>query len=689
MQSFVVSPCDGFAGVLNESEGIVRLVLPASAEGREIAACNYGSRFPTTAVLQIDDVGEGIELFTKFQSQSIALDFALLLFDSGVSTKTRKDAALELDELLASVDSSNYVLDILLAAPLPSTADSAGAAAASKDFGRCRSFVDAIVEAQPRVRFAYASWLSISDDQAVSDMGCDNVRGLLIQNGVFRQLVLDGKTQQDRLALNARIVVGLKGLVHPRITTELVKAYLSHLPEGVRIATKPDTISDQDDEPTQEARPIRVKEVGGADAKLAKVESQIERIAELFGQRNDQLANQFLDELVESQTRDIADHSHVVKSLCNIATKCDVRGRRDISFTCLSRARQYRTGVDSVLFMQIGHALRSIRRFDDALACYSTALELDNGVYRDSIELDKIRVAVDQGYYDEALSTLFDRAGQVDYAPSYFGLIGTLYRKMGNLRDAREFFWRALDSDHSYHVARAGLAESNKQSGRHYKAIRSYEKLLSDFRNLDEGSAKVYDQARSYLFRLTHQSNKALELLTTLNTKYPADSDVHLQLAKLYMVEGDTIRARKHFQQANGPDLHQLAADLFSIADGKIVDLPSLDLTVAESGVLPEEKGLLRCSKAMIALEQNDFENAMRVVSGPGYCDKLYSDFGTVLGYHARKKLDTGFNFKSNQVLSRIAKRGYRELKQSIAAISEDDFNSAKRFELRMCLLIA
>ena len=64
-------------------------------------------------------------------------------------------------------------------------------------------------------------------------------------------------------------------------------------------------------------------------------------------------------------------------------------------------------------------------------------------------------------------------------------------------------------------------------------------------------------------------------------------------------------------------------------------------------------------------------------------------DFGAVLGFHAQKRLEPDFNYKSSQSLSRIAKRGYPELKQTITAIDDEDFNGAKKLECKMCLLIA
>ena len=339
--------------------------------------------------------------------------------------------------------------------------------------------------------------------------GIDNAYGLLMQLGVFRQLVLDGKTKQDKSALTARIVLGLQQNLHPKITTELVNKYFSRLPQGLQIAKPIDEVEEYEhSEPIVGTTITKVQSFGGADVKLARVESQIDRVADLFSQGKDQLGNQFLDELIDSQTRGTSDHSHVVKSLCNIATKCDVRGRRDISFACLSRARQYATGVDAILYLQIGNALRGIRKFEDAIVCYGRAFELDDGSLRDEIELDSIRLTIMRGDYQEALGKLSDRVGLVaTILPPTTRKIGRLYRHLGDLRNARENYWKAISHDRDYHTAYAGLAEANKQSGRHFKAIERYQNIVRQFLNW------MKEQQRSTTL---HEVN-CFELLTSQN----------------------------------------------------------------------------------------------------------------------------------------------------------------------------
>jgi tetratricopeptide (TPR) repeat protein len=687
MPSFVISPSDGFAGVLSETDGVVQIALPASESGRSMTACNYANRFPSSTVVNVASIDDGVQLFGTYESHSLALDFSLLLFDSEVSKATREEVASELERMLDYREASDYVLDILLASPLPESADVDGAIEAAASKARCKDFVSKIVESQSRVRLAYNAWQAVSSSQMVANVGRERIHGLLVHHGVFRRFVLEGKTQADKAALTP-VILGVRQQIDSRISTALLNEYVSNLPLGARLA-RLDRIGDESFESDAHLETkVRSLARGGADEKRARAESQVEKIAELFGEGNDQVANEYLNQLVDSQTSDTDDHSHLVKSLCNIASKCVVRGRQDASFNCLTRALSFKNGIDSKLYLQLGHGLKDIREFDRALECYELARQIDSGANDDRIRLAVIRVSVAKGDYDNALTQYLASSTELNN-PDWLGSIGLLYRRINQPQDARHFYSRALSIDASYHPARAGLAETIKQVGRHHKAIVRYQQLLDDFPELEEGSSKIYALARSHLFKVTHQMAKANQILTQLNQMYPEDHEVHLHLAKNYMLQGDTRKAKFHFERSEAPNLDNIFHKLFLVGIGEPVTLPNPNLETQETGVPPEEKGLVRCSRAIVAIRERDFEQAQRILVGSEYCDRLQSDFGAVLGYHATKMLDSSFNYKTNPVVARIAKRGSRELRYSVAAIAAGDFNTAQEFELKMCLRIA
>lgn len=691
----LISPIDGIAGLYNESEKAITLVAPSALSGRKIAAGNYATRYPHSTAVEVATGQEAVKRLNEQRERSLALDFTLLLFDVSTSPTTRQRAAAELNGLLKDSHCQDYVLDIVLSSPLPDEADPAGATLAAKNQSLVRALIATIRECQERVAKVFAAWLALRSDPMVDHVGIENVQGALIHFGVFRKLVEEGKSKADVEALK-RIVLNqeLSKCCDPRIVLKLIMEYSSLLPTGSSLAlTSPQItnleVGDESDDAACESE-LPAKRKNG-DLKRGRAESQVAKIAHLFGQGNDQTATQFLEQLIESQTQNISDHPHLVKSLCNIANRCITPGRRDISFQCLIRALTFKNGIDAVLYLQIGCAFRDLDQFDRAIACYEEALKLDRGEKRDQIRLEIIRTSVAKGDYENAL-TAYLQIPDIDIQPQTLCSLGTLYRRMGNLTDARKSYLKALKVEDSCHAALAGLAEANKQTGRHFKAIKRYLGIFNGFGDeLEESSWKVYSLALSFLYRVTHQLNKAESLLTTLNERYRRDADIHLQLAKLFLLKGDNSRAKEHFIQAQSPSLDSIANQLFRTAiDGLLPQLVPVGRQQNVVAVeLPEERGLVSCNLAMLAMKQGDFYLAQEKLNHARYVDRLQADFGAVLRYHAKKKLVSTYDYKEDRTVCRIAKHGYKELRNSVRAIAEGRFDVADEMEHRMCLLVA
>ncbi len=89
--------------------------------------------------------------------------------------------------------------------------------------------------------------------------------------------------------------------------------------------------------------------------------------------------------------------------------------------------------------------------------------------------------------------------------------------------------------------AMAGLAELAKQRIDFKKAIRIYDLLISRFPTQKRGdidrSLKIYELARCQLYRLCGQFDRARIQLERMLQNSKLDSDVHLQLAKVFSVK--------------------------------------------------------------------------------------------------------------------------------------------------------
>jgi len=415
----------------------------------------------------------------------------------------------------------------------------------------------------------------------------------------------------------------------------------------------------------------------------------------LFAEGKDLQAQQYLDELIDRQTTNARDRSYAVISLCNIANRCSTAGRRDVGFACLTRAVELPHGLDAILYLQIGNEFRSIREFDKAIACYEKAKAIDDGSKADSIRDEIIRVSVAKGEYERALEQYLT-IDEFNFLPSTHTSLGTLYRKMGSLADARQCYWKVIKGHHDFnHVAKIGLAETAKQSGNLRQAFRLYNDVLrtENIAILDQGAHRVYELGRGHLYRLTGQFEKAVIAMNGLLSQFPLDHEIHFQLAKNYSLMGKDALADVHIKQASAPDLSGIAAELYAIAmHGVSISIcPSMkdSSKIRIADYMPEDRGLASCKLALASIVSSDFESAVNILRNAHYVDKLHQDFGTVLSFHALKQLNSNFDYRRVQAIGRIAKRGYRPLRESVIAIAEGNYDVAIKKERRLCLLVA
>jgi tetratricopeptide (TPR) repeat protein len=644
-------------------------------------------------VVDVRDGKHAVNVLAERAAMSLCLDMTLLLFDRDVSVPTRQELATELNLLFQKNDNRNYVLDVLLCRPLSPIADVDGAVNAVESANNTRRVVTSILDCQDRVRLLLESWLLVKEEPIVQQAGAERVFALLSRHGVFRRLALEaGDTAQldgikAALAMDANLRTHLDAA--PRIVSRLANELSKRLP--VRKADQPAVYA----QANVEARETERQECDAAKpqhtsvyAAYSAAVSQVERIAQLYAGLKDSQAEAILDELIAEQRKHPDGEQHLVKSLCNIATRVGVRGRPDISFKCLMIALEFPDGIDSQLYLQIGTELRELGRFGEAVRCYDRAEQLDDGSLSERIHLAMIRVKVAKGSYQEALSAYL-AIPDLQYKPSELSGLGTLYRKMALPHKAREAYRRCLQIDEDFHAAYAGLAEIRKQTGKPHQAIAEYNALIRRFDNLDVGPRKVYDLARSHLFRLTRQYDKSEGILRDLANAFPADRDVHLQFAKLLALRGDVDRAQEHFEKAKGPSLQDLGQLVFAKASKRFDSEFVRDrLAAIQTSLMPEDKGLASCVEAYDLLTNSDFERAQEALRDAKFVDRLVGDFANVLRFHALRRISRSFDYKSDHSLCRVAKRSESGLRRAMKSIANGDFNDADRFESEFLLRI-
>lgn len=698
MNNVLLCPRDNQIGTLSDDGATLELHSPASSKSTNtIAAVAAYSRFPDSQWIQADDTNDALDRLAEATRKCQSLDFTLMLFDDELSVGVRELVAKELDKLLEIEANRNYVLDIVFAAPLHPTADIQGAVATSKGSSRSQKVIGEIVDAQPRVKLLFDAWLSLLSHEMVKPDERQRLNATLVNFGVYRRLAIEGKTQVEVEKLVGILAMqpGLPDTCDPRVLRSFVSHYKESLPRGQR-AGQPSAISD---EPLKAERDERSKPGDWVTAKVGKAEDlaewaskQVNTAAAHFESDRDDLGRRVWRQLVEDQTRCDADQKHVVKSLCNLSKQCTIMGRTELALEVLKEAFSFQKGIDAVAYVQLADEFVRHNDSEKAAACYAKAQSLESDPERSQqIRRKSIRILSAQGQYERALDEHFATPNFSDRADVLTD-IGTLKRKLGDLRAARSYFWQAIDRDNGRHQAFVGLAESKRQSGKLHDALGAYNSILRDFPEMDPGSEKIYRLAQSSLFRLTHQFERSRDELAKLYSRFRHDVQVKRQYGRMLVMMGDQPEAEKLLGQIDPSQSLTLADELYSLAMATNSS-SSRNAAAASSKLisdyLPEDRGLATCRQAFHSILNEAFEDVWHLTSSAVHVDKLHRDFGLVLGYHAQKRVDPNFSYESVQPLARIAKRGFRELKASVIAISEHRFEDAVRLERDMCMLVA
>ncbi len=697
----LIAPIDRVAGWLIDDGTAVTLLSPEAGKGSVFSGGAFLARYPDAQLVAGQKETDVLNQLELAEEKSFALEFSLLLFDQQVSTSTRCEISAELDDMLASTATCDYVLDILLSSPLPKSADIAGAREASFDHQRTSTLISSIVENLDGVSLAWSAWRGMRTNSMVRSQDFESLTGHLIHHGVFRRIVLGACDQTQIEEIKQRLIFDKKltSKCDPRILTSFLNSVRDGLPPGKR-QTKPRSPMDRDDADRDELvtqaarRSVEPRMV--ATEKRDWATHTVSQIANCFAQGDDENGYKFLEELINDQTDNVRDHSHVVKSLCNLANQCTIAGRREISLNALQRALSFPDGADAVLFLQIGNEFRELDHYTEALSCYRKAQVLDHGQRADWIRNEIIRLSVHQGEYETALEQYL-AIPEIEHDPSALRGLATLRRRMGDLKEATRVYSRVLMlGSEENHVmgAEAGLAECSKQAGNIHRAIRQYLNLFKTHGDLEPAAAKAYELGLAYLFRLSRQFSKAEAHYLNQLVLYPRDCDIHFQLAKHYALTGNRVAEKEHFKKARRQPLSGIAADLFAVAMG-IAPLSDSESSSEVLGprrlndYLPEDRGLAGCSLALQALKDDEPHRVGEILNGVKYVDRIHSEFGTILQFHAERRLDSRFDYSSDHRICRVAKRGYSTLKSAAHSIASGDLAGAFELEERMCLFVA
>lgn len=634
------------------------------------------------AVESVDTAQERLE---ELVDQTEALDLFLILLSADYSIETRKSAFEELEELLQYDEIKTYLHNILTASPLPSQADLENAWSLVTPNGLTAKFLKSIVNLQPVITKVRNAWHAVDPSEIKPGRSKQDAQCVMAKEGLFHELVND-VDQNSRTLTNYKFAVLQNETIKELLVNpaSFVNQFSDILGDMRTSESASQTEFEKDSYEQFNVAPKHQHPTAARDAAI----SQVERISELFCAEQTEQARKMLDELTVEQKRYSGGESHLVKSLCNIAQAVSKRGLTDISLECLNEALEFRTGIDARLLQQLGRELRQIREFEKALECFQQAQSLEhdqNRLWR--LKADCVKILSDKGRYPEAKNEFHSMLAIRRDADILFDL-GTVYRKSGELREARESFYECLSKSAEMHRAKAGLAEISKQSGHPHKAIGRYNSLIREAGEIDAGSRRVYELSLSTLFRRTSQFSKAEGLLQSLLSSSPGDSQANFQFAKLLCLQGNEQDARKYFAKASRSQSFDVSTLLLSRMLGDVSATNTQSSISNDTIIMPEERGAVACLDAYSALKNEDFEKVGQIVQAGNYVDRGFMDFATVLQFHAERKLRRT-NYHESYHLCRIAKRGDRGLRRTVKELASDRFENADALEKEFFLRAA
>ena len=222
----ICSSLDSHAGWVNVEDLTVSTLGTAVVSSREYSAAEYLVRHTDAFVFEANDDSEVHSKLASSRDNMFSLEFTLALFDESLPSDVRKQVAESLEVKLANDANRIYVLDIVLASPLPSTADIDSAIAMVSSYSRVTAMMDVIAECQPRVSRLCEHWKAMRRDAMVAQSGFVATTGVLIKFGVFRLLATEAKTKCKLEDLKPKLLLDpqIRSLCDARILNKLLNS---------------------------------------------------------------------------------------------------------------------------------------------------------------------------------------------------------------------------------------------------------------------------------------------------------------------------------------------------------------------------------------------------------------------------------------------------------------------------------
>ena len=366
--------------------------MPSHCTGHDVSMFFHSGAEFSMLTAPVKDLQQLLVSLERETQAHTALTLVLCSLDPDLA-ETRHLSLESAEELLQDAYVHSFVKRRLLARPLPNSADMKGAqsGAASAHAPVLSALFGAVEQSQPAIQAVLQAWNHATREHFATPEEAADAESSLIELGVFDELVsaLGRGGPED---LNSLVVkFGLDNKIAasvPRVT-HLLNAMKNSL--ILSLAQLPDTrpleVETADEEISsgvrdllsefEEGRAGRSRKAISASEAKARVDAHIASIAKLIRAHRVNVAEEWLEELVQFQVR-YGKKEHLAMSLCNLATVAITSREFDFAEVLLGHAAAL--GIEDPVIATIGgEILRAKGRFPEALQAYDEAVGLFPG----------------------------------------------------------------------------------------------------------------------------------------------------------------------------------------------------------------------------------------------------------------------------------------------------------------------
>lgn len=387
--------------------------------------------------------------------------------------KLHRDFAQESDRLIQAGASVSQIKSSMLRAPYknPELLREASAFCNSFGFVTAGAVLDNVRELQPTLNSMWSMWTTMDSSSATTDMPLSYVWQLAADRNVLVEAVTASSSERfveawSKLAL--LIASAETRSTIAKCARLMARQIWPGRSDVSYIASNAEhSLDDTSSEDPQASVSIHKQYLHATN--------QIRAIEDAVSEGHDSKARLFLRELIQTQGSSSDGSGYLVKSLCNIASRCKDLLRTDFERICLDYARNI-LPYDRYTLVQLSDHFKRIGDFKSALSVLNDVSLADQDAVFHMLRAD---IHSQMGDKEEAFD-IYDSIADIKYHSQVRCAKADILRKTGKLDLADSVYDELLVEGKGTHRVLAGKAEIAKLRGDLSRAEQLYTSALED-----------------------------------------------------------------------------------------------------------------------------------------------------------------------------------------------------------------